>query len=189
MIRALEALNERLRHEAEAAARPFHALNVGIGLNTGDCVVGNMGSEQRFDYSVLGDSVNLASRLEGLSKTYGVSIVIGEATRAEAPSWAALEIDLVAVKGKHEAVRIHALLGDALWAQSLDFRTLAETHDRMLVRYRAQDWPAARAALAECRPMDARLTALYDLYETRIAHFTEDPPDAGWNGVFVATSK
>jgi adenylate cyclase len=189
MIRALETLNGRLRREAEAATRPFHALNVGIGLNTGDCVVGNMGSEQRFDYSVLGDSVNLASRLEGLSKTYGVSIVIGEATRAEAPSWASLEIDLVAVKGKHEAVRIYALLGDALWAQSPGFRSLVEAHDRMLGRYRAQDWPAARAALAECRPIDARLTPLYELYETRIAHFKEYPPDVDWDGVFVATTK
>ena len=187
MMQALDVLNASLREEAGDG--PAHELHVGIGLNTGDCVVGNMGSEQRFDYSVLGDAVNLASRLEGQSKTYGVGIVIGESTRAAAPRWAALELDDIAVKGKQEAVRIYALMGDAALAASPGFATLTARHNAMREAYRAQAWGCARAALAECRRLDASLGHLYDLYEERIAYFIENPPGPHWDGVFVATSK
>ena len=114
MRTALVDLNRRLAAEAEAEGRPHIPVNVGIGLNTGVCCVGNMGSDQRFDYSVLGDDVNLASRLEGQSKTYGVDVVISESTRDEAgPDLDALELDLIQVKGKTRPVRIYALAGPA----------------------------------------------------------------------------
>jgi len=111
MFEYLPKLNDQLKSEAEAEQRAFHPIKIGIGLNTGDCVVGNMGSDRRFDYSVLGDAVNLASRLEGQSKTYGMNVVIGPETRAQAPEFAAIELDRLAVKGKKEAVTIHGLLG------------------------------------------------------------------------------
>jgi adenylate cyclase len=159
-------------------------------MNSGDCVVGNMGSDQRFDYSALGDAVNLAARLESQSKTYDVTIVIGEATRAMAPSYAAIELDLIRVQGKQEAVRIYTLLGDATVAQSADFVELAQHHATMLSDYRAQDWAGTLAALAECRGRDVRLEPLYDLYETRIAYYRDhDPPGPDWDGVFVAETK
>ena len=189
MMRALDGVNVALEAEAKAAAQPFHPLKVGIGLNSGACVVGNMGSDQRFDYSVLGDAVNLASRLEGQSKTYGVGIVIGETTRATAPGWAALELDLIAVKGKAEAVRIFALMGDAALAASPGFAALAARQATFLARFRAQDWSGARAALAACRAADPSLTTLYELYEERLAIYEVDPPPPNWDGVFVATSK
>ncbi len=97
MLAELDRINRELAAEAEAEDRPFHTIHIGVGINTGECVVGNMGSDERFAYTAMGDAVNLASRLEGQSKTYGVSIVIGEATREAAPSWAALELDLIAV--------------------------------------------------------------------------------------------
>jgi adenylate cyclase len=189
MIDALPVLNARLEAEAAAENRTFEPLRVGIGLNTGDCVVGNMGSERRFDYSVLGDAVNLASRLEGQSKTYGVDIVIGDATRALAPGWATIELDLIAVKGKQEAVRIHALLGDPALSRTPDFLTLVARHDAMLAAFRAQDWAGACAALCECRELDDRLASLYALYEARIEHYRVHPPGDQWDGVYVATSK
>jgi adenylate cyclase len=164
-------------------------LAIGIGLNSGACVVGNMGSDRRFDYSVMGDAVNLASRLEGQSKLYGVTIVIGEETRALAPGWAAVELDLIAVKGKAEAVRIFTVLGDAAFARSAAFVAFAARHDEMLACYRGRDWAAARAAMAECRAFDAQLAGLYDLYEQRIAAFVATPPDPAWGGVYVALSK
>src|SRR5260370_37139262 len=111
MLAELERSNSELKDEAEAGGRVFHSIAIGVGINTGECVVGNMGSDERFAYTAMGDAVNLASRLEGQSKTYGVSIVIGEATRDAAPAWAPLGLDLIAGKGKGEAVPGYTPLG------------------------------------------------------------------------------
>jgi adenylate cyclase len=189
MLRELAAVNAALRTEAEQEGHPYHPLKVGIGLNSGECVVGNMGSDQRFDYSVLGDAVNLASRLEGQSKTYGVDIVVGETTREAAPDWAALELDLIAVKGKAEAVRIYALLGDAAMAQSHEFKMLEARQAALLGCYRAQDWAGARVELGLCRLARPALAKLYDLYEERITVYEASPPGPEWDGVYVATTK
>jgi adenylate cyclase len=118
MLRELDRINIDLEREAMTEGRVFQPLHIGVGINSGECVVGNMGSDERFAYTAMGDAVNLASRLEGQTKTYHVGIILGEATRAAAPTWAALELDLIAVKGKEEAVHIYALLGDADLAQS-----------------------------------------------------------------------
>lgn len=182
-------LNVTLAAEAEESGRPFIPINVGIGLNSGECCVGNMGSEQRFDYSVLGDPVNLASRLEGQSKTYGVGIVIGDSTFQKAKDFAVVELDLIKVKGKDEAVRIFALLGGADMRDEADFQTLADRHAAMLAAYRSQHWSKARQAIAECRGLIGGLDELHDLYEERIRAFETSPPGADWDGVFVATSK
>ena len=189
MIRELERINVELEAEAKAEDRVFQPLHVGVGVNTGECVVGNMGSEERFAYTAMGDAVNLASRLEGQSKTYHLDIVVGEATRQAAPAWAALELDLIAVKGKQDAVRIYTLLGDAELAKSAEFVVHSQCHDRMLACYRAQDWAGSRAALAACRAYSARLGGFYDLYAERIAFFEANPPGTAWDGVFVAETK
>ena len=162
-------------------------LDIGVGIASGDCVVGNMGSQQRFDYSVLGDSVNLASRLEGQTKSYGMPIIVAEATRALAPQLAFLELDLIAVKGKEEAVRIFGLLGPA--ADTPDFAQLTGLHERFLVAYRAQRWDEARRLSGECRSLAPRLGDLYDIFETRIYGLERNPPEPDWNGVFIAQTK
>ena len=189
MMISVEELNVVLKAEAEEQDKPFIQIKVGIGLNTGECCVGNMGSEQRFDYSVLGDPVNLASRLEGQSKTYGVDIVIGHVTYEGAGDFASIELDLIKVKGKDEAVRIHALLGGSEMREEPGFQTLTERHSAMLTAYRGQHWADARGAMAECRALNGGLGQLYDLYEERIQAFEADPPGADWDGIFVATSK
>lgn len=189
MLEALERLNSALATDAEADGRPYHAINIGIGLNTGECFVGNMGSDQRFDYSVIGDSVNLASRLEGQSKTYGVSLVISESTLAAIPDWAAVELDLIVVKGKAEAIRIFTLFGDASVAQSERFVRLREANAAMLDAYRSQRWSEARSTLDLCRSLEPRLAGLYDLYAERISEFLESPPPPEWKGIYVAKSK
>ncbi|HJM51092.1 MAG TPA: CHASE2 domain-containing protein, partial [Alphaproteobacteria bacterium] len=189
MFSALEGLNEEIKAEREAANEPFFPINIGIGLNTGECCVGNMGSAQRFDYSVLGDAVNLAARLEGQSKTYGVGIVIGDLTQQAAPEYASVELDLLAVKGKSEAVRIFALLGDAEMAQSPEFQDFKAKHDIMIATYRSQDWEGTRKLFAEHRQLEGSLDVLYDLYEERMVEYELNPPGDDWDGVFVATSK
>jgi len=189
MLCELERINAELEAEAKAEGRIFQPLHVGVGVNTGECVVGNMGSEERFAYTAMGDAVNLASRLEGQSKTYHVDIILGEATRQAAPAWAAIELDLIAVKGKQDAVRIYTLLGDAALAGSEEFAAHVRRHDEMLACYRAQDWAGARTALAECRGYSGRLGGFYDLYAERIEFFKATPPGPAWDGVFVAETK
>ena len=189
MIEGIKTLNRDLRDEAERDGRRFIPINIGIGINTGECCVGNMGSSQRFDYSVLGDDVNLASRLEGQSKTYGVEIVIGENTLKQAGDIAAIELDLIRVKGKNEAVRIFGLLGENAANTGAEFEDLNGYHSAMISAYRRQRWFQARQMINECRQLNGGLDALYDLYEARIDEYQENPPDRDWDGVYVATSK
>ena len=190
MMREMVNLNERWREEAEAKGRPFKPVQLGIGLNTGICCVGNLGSETRFDYSVIGDNVNVASRLEGQSKTYEVGTVVGQSTTARAPDFAFLELDLLKVKGKTEATRIFALLGDSALKQSQGFIALAERHGEFLARFRAKDWDAAEALSRECERLNtSRLDRLYALYRERIDYFRVNPPPPQWDGTAEAMSK
>ena len=191
MLAEIAPLNERLEAEAIEEGRKHIPIKVGLGLNTGECVVGNMGSDQRFDYSVLGDTVNLAARLEGQSKNYGVDIVIGVATRKLVPDLAAIELDRIQVKGKTVPVDIFALLGDDKVAQSEEFKKLNEANQAMIDAYRSQDFKKARDMVAECRTLMAefRVAGLYDLYEERLDDFEANPPAADWDGTFIATTK
>jgi adenylate cyclase len=196
MIEAVKNVNEVLEKEAQQEGREHRPLAVGIGINSGIACVGNMGSEQRFDYSVLGDNVNLASRLEGQSKSYGVTIVVGENSAKDVPEFALLEMDLIKVKGKKQAVRIYTLAGDPAVAQTGWFKELRDVHNQALAAYRAQKWDDSEKHIAACvgivgkqTGLAAELTGFYDILKERIADFRAAPPGADWDGVYVATSK
>jgi adenylate cyclase len=176
MRRALKELNAELAAEAPRVEGVSFRLESGIGINTGDCIVGNFGWEEKFDYSVLGDAVNLASRLEGESKNYGVPIVIGEATERLTSGYATLELDLVAVKGKRDMTRIFALLGGRELGADPRFLAFRGEHQRMLGAYRARDWREARTLIEHCRGFDPELAPLYDVYLARIAAYERMPP-------------
>jgi adenylate cyclase len=181
MRRKLVELNRGWEAEAKASEIIFRPVRMGIGINTGECCVGNYGSQQHFNYSLLGDPVNLASRLESLSKVYGIDLVIGEETAARLSDPQLIEIDLVAVKGKTQAVRVYTLPSERIEEEQLFVR-----HSALLKAYRRQDWAGARAAIAECRQYDAPLAQLYDVYDERIGFFVANPPGPDWDGVFVA---
>jgi adenylate cyclase len=184
--RKLVDLNGALIAEAAASGRPYHELRVGIGINTGECVVGNFGSEHRFNYSLLGDPVNLASRLEGLCKLYMVDLVIGEETAKMLANPAELiELDLVAVKGKSQAVKVYTLA-----PEDDDEALYKSQHEQLLAAYRRQDWASALTALGEAPLAAVRyLAPLYTLYRHRIAHFQIEAPPIDWDGVYTAEDK
>lgn len=190
MIEALVGLNAVWRMQAAAANRPFSEIAVGIGIATGPCCVGNLGSEQRFDYSVLGDDVNLASRLEAQTKVYGHPVIVSEATRAKIPGFAALELDLLRVKGKTRPQRIFAVLGDERTAAEEWYAGLAADHCAVLADFRAQRWADALLRLERLRETaPEKLRALYRLYAARIAQFRAAHPPPDWDGVIVAETK
>jgi adenylate cyclase len=185
MRRKLIELNDHMKADAEASGQPHFELQIGIGINTGECVVGNFGSEQRFNYSLMGDPVNVASRLEGLCKLYHVDLVIGEDTAALLDNPDLIELDLVAVKGKAHAVKIFTLPPDD--EEQSVYKT---RHAELLAAYRRQDWAAALTALGEAPLTAARyLAPVYDLYRDRIAHFQTEGPPEDWDGVFTALEK
>jgi adenylate cyclase len=192
MLERVDALNQAREQEAQEGGHTYIPLNVGVGLNTGPCVVGNMGSDMRFDYSVFGDSVNLASRLEGQSKEYGFPIIVGSRTAlAVKEKFAILELDFIMVKGKKEPEVIYAIAGRDDTAQSGRFQRLRNLTIEMLACYRSRDWDGALAAIERGRHTDeARsLQLLYNLYEARIRGYQENPPPEDWNGAFALLTK
>ena len=190
MQEALEPINDRLGEMAEAQGTEALLLQAGIGLNTGRCSVGNMGSHQRFAYSALGDAVNLASRLEGQTKGYGVNILIGEDTQRHVPHMATLEMDLIRVKGKKYPVRVYALLGDETLAKTKEFQSLLESHREMIENYQQGNFKEAQKALKICEKLDIyHLYEAYELYEERLHALIKTPPEGEWDGVYKATTK
>ncbi len=195
MMENLDVVNAERKQEAKEAGIPYVPLRIGIGINTGDCVVGNMGSDMRFDYSVLGDSVNLASRLEGQSETFGLPIILGSHTAELVKErFAVVELDALRVKGKNEPEVVYALLGKGAQTGGKNFKSLENHLAKMLGAYRERKWAAAARELMALRKINTRslgvdLSTLIDLYEGRIRNFKKHPPPKNWDGVFTLQTK
>ena len=179
MMRDLENVRD------DWAGRGYPEINIGIGINTGRMVVGNMGSEDRFDYTVMGDSVNLASRLEGLTKAYGADIIISEFTEKKLSGFTVKDLDLVRVKGKDKPIGILELMTEG--EPGKDLALELEGYAEALAHYRAMKWDKA---LGEFARLDEQYNSLlYKTYHQRCAAFKENPPGGDWDGVFTFTTK
>ena len=190
MVERLKVLNQQWAEQAAAEKRPFQEVRIGVGINTGDCCVGNFGSSVRFDYSAIGDEVNVTSRLEGLCKLYGLTAVVSERTLATAKSdFPLLELDIVMVKGRARPNRIYTLL--QLLGGDLDQLTrLQLRQEEFLYAYRAQKWNDAERALAACREIGiARLETYYSLFASRITALRDISLPSDWDGSFAMTEK
>ncbi len=184
---AMEMMDELKTMQEDFEQRGWPEVNIGIGLNTGNMNVGNMGSEFRMAYTVLGDAVNLGSRLEGLTKNYGVNIIVSETTRAEIPEFVFRELDLVRVKGKNEPVAIFEPIGHK---NDIDKAVTSELrgYQGALRNFRAQSWDKAELDFFNLtRANPNRL--LYQVYLDRVAFYRSEPPGEDWDGVFTHTSK
>jgi adenylate cyclase len=170
MQAAMDRINREDAARKAAAGEAYQTVRIGIGLNTGACCVGNVGSPQRFDYSVLGDAVNVASRIEGTTKTYGAPIIAGERTAREAASFAFLEIDTAArLRGKERPERLFALVGDTTTAASPAFAELSRHYAALRAAIAEGNTASATAAIAACRSAARELSGppldgLFDYY-------------------------
>jgi adenylate cyclase len=192
MLVRVDTINVQREKDALASGQRFIPLKIGVGLNSGRCVVGNMGSDLRFNYSVLGDCVNLASRLEGQSKSYDVPVIIGSRTaQAVRDKFALLELDYITVKGKTEPETIYTILGGENVLRSDSYLRLRTLFDEMLALYRDQKFAAAGEAVIACRAAGDgfHLSRLFDIYSVRIGGFQKDAPPSDWNGVFALETK
>lgn len=175
MRQELVQLNAALASEAEARGEMFKPIRIGVGINTGLCVVGNVGSPQRFDYSVLGDPVNVAARFEKATKIYGADIIIGEQTASAADGFAILELATMTPRGKGRPERIFALLGDDTVKSSAKFSSLAAQHAILLAAMRDGEHDKASSALQECFELD--MPGAADIYR-RFADFLKEARNA-----------
>lgn len=171
----------------------FPEIDIGVGVNTGPCAVGAMGSKSRLDYSCIGDAVNLSSRLEGITKQYGLWNCIGNTTATNVShTFALVEIDQVAVKGRSLPERIWTVAGEADILNNPDYQAIRAAVDEGILAYKGQDWDTAEAAYrraANFRTEAFDPSGLRDVFLERIEEYRRAPPPADWDGVYVATSK
>ena len=187
MVKKVDELNERWRAQALEKGRPFQRVRIGIGLNSGECCVGNLGSTMRFDYSAIGDEVNVTSRFEGLTKMYGVSTAVGQ--RVLSANFPVLELDMVQVKGRKRPEKIYTFL-QSLGGDELQLQRLVEVHGKFLAAYRQQQWDEADRLILECRNVGiGELNACYSLFTSRLTSLRAMSLPSNWDGSFELTEK
>ena len=182
------AMQERLNAIREDfKERGWPEIHIGVGINTGLMSVGDMGSKFRMSYTVISDAVNLGSRLEGLTKNYGVEIIVSETTKAAVPDYVYRELDVVKVKGKDRPITIYEPIAPAIEVSDAEFDEVS-LNEQALVNYRAQVWNEAESQFRELQQLSPE-RQLYKIYLERIAEFRLHPPGRDWDGVYTFKTK
>ena len=186
-IEMLYAL-DKLRIEFKRKGLPD--IDIGIGLNSGPMSVGNMGSGERFTYTVMGDSVNLGARLEGLTKEYGIKLMISEFTHRLLPKdkYFTRDLDDIRVKGKNESVKVFHLMRPDFFPDPAMIRVFIQHFETGRRAYKEQAWPIAMEHFGQCLSMkpDDKATAMY---LDRVTHYVEEAPGVAWDGVYTFKHK
>jgi adenylate cyclase len=190
MRETLARLNVQWAKLNDRSGQPFRKVKFGVGLNTGECCVGNLGSTLRFDYSAIGDEVNVASRLEGASKIFGVDIVASASTRDQAIDFAWLEIDWVLLKNKTRPISVFALAGSASYAGSASFRELAARHEEILTAYKAREFAMAMDKAKEAAKLAPdEVKGLYLYYQRRFGELVSSDLAPSWAPMIALEEK
>jgi len=181
---AMSAISARLGESlAQENGNAPAAVEISIGIATGQVIAGGFGGASRMGYGVHGSAVNLAQQIQGLSHHYGPALVVAEETRRLAErGFAFLEVDTVAME--ESPVTLYALMGNPASRASPKFRAMSVFHDHIFQAIRKQNWPMARELIAQCRRLSGASQRLYDLHLTRIAYYETHPPGAEWDGAF-----
>jgi len=178
-------VNDGLAGQTRADGMPLPALEIGIGVATGPVIAGAFGGHGRMGYSVNGEAVTLAQRIQALSHQYGPAVIVADATRDAADrSFAFLEVDTVAAGAGDPPVTLYAILGNPVLKASPKFRALSTFHDHIFQALRKQQWRQARALIEQCRRLSGASPRLYELHLGRIGYFEQHPPGENWDGAF-----
>jgi adenylate cyclase len=178
-------ISEILAQQHRADGSQLAAVEIGVGIATGSVIAGGIGGHGRIGYSVHGDTVNLAARIQALSPQYGPAVIVADETRQLSDrSFAFLEVDYIAAGADDPPLRLYAMLGNPVVRASPKFRALATFHEHIFKALRQQHWAEARDLIGQCRQLSGASQRLYDLHLKRIAYFEANPPGENWDGAF-----
>lgn len=190
MMAAVSGVNQGLAAGHQLDDRALPPVEIGIGIATGAVIAGGFTSQGRLNYSVNGEAVRLAARLQALSRSYGHAVIVAEETQTYAArGFAFLEVDYISQSRDDPPVRLYALLDNRIARASPKIRALTTFHEHIFQSFKAQQWDKARALIQQCRQLSGACQTLYDLYLTRIGYFESNPPGPGWDGAFRPVSK
>ena len=185
MMEAIAKINDVITHERRNDGVAFAAVEIGAGLSTSQAITGGFSAHGRTAYSVTGDCVVVANRIQELSAQYGPAVIVGEHTRKAAErGFAFLEVDYIAAGAHDEPLKLYAMLGSPVMRASPKFRALLTFHDHIFQSLQTQQWAKARDLIEQCRKLSGASQKLYDLHLARIKYFEDNPPGADWDGAF-----
>ncbi len=185
MTERMAAMNEQITRERRADGVPLSPVEIGIGISTGPGIAGGFHAHGRTAYSVNGECVIVANRIQALSGQYGPAVIVAESTRKSSErGFAFLEVDYIATGANDEPIKLYAMLGNPVVRASPKFRALMTFHEHIFQSLRTQQWSKTRELIDQCRKLSGASPKLYDLHLARVAYFEANPPGAEWDGAF-----